>query len=197
MSDVAGALPAATRPLWTRLIFAIDGFVQRQTGVFEFSNAPDCIFRAQLSRLSENILLADGTFGGAGDRIIDLHFWNEQIPVKGAGTGSLAWGCRFNRSFAKSLRMLADFLNGSAELADVNIIRANVTLEMLDRIAERHGFETAGENGVSPASKRVHEFGENILFWLLVLACNPGGMLPRNFWRHRKLFYLSRRTLDC
>ncbi len=196
MSGVAGTLPAVTRPLWTKIIFAIDGCVQRQTGVFEFSDAPDCIFRVQLSRLTENIKLADGTLGRPDDRILDLHFWNEQIPVQGAGS-SLAWGCRFNRSFTKSLRMLADFINNSAELADVTIIRANVTLEMLDRIAERHGFEPIGRFGAAPISKRVHEFGENILFWMLALACNCNGERPKQFWRRRKLLYLSRNILAC
>jgi len=196
MSGVAGTLPAVTRPLWTKLIFAIDGCLQRQTGVFEYSDAPDCIFRAQLNRLSGNILLADGTRGHPGDRIIDLHFWNEQIPVQGAGLSSLAWGCRFNRGFAKSLRMLAEFLENTAELADVTIVRAEINLEMLDRIAERHGFESIGNFAAPPIAKRVHEFGENILFWMLEMACNCNGARPKQFWRHRKLFYLSRRTLD-
>lgn len=197
MSGVAGTLPAVTRPVWTKLIFAIDGCLQRQTGVFEYSAAPDCMFRAQLSRLSENIQLTDGTFGRRGDRIIDLHFWNEQIPVQGAGAGSLAWGCRFQRSFAKSLLMLAEFLQNNAALADVDIIRAEINLEMLDRIAERHGFEPFGGLGEPPTSKRVRQFGENILFWMLALACNSNGERPKQFWRRRKLLYLSRRTLDC
>ena len=54
---------------------------RRQQGVFEYSHKPDCIFRAQLSRLSSDVLLSDGTFGRPGDRVVDLHLWNEQIPV--------------------------------------------------------------------------------------------------------------------
>ena len=197
MSGVVGTLPVTARPLWTKLVFALDGCLQWQAGVFEYSAASDCIFRAQLSRLSENILLADGTFGRQGDRIIDLHFWNEQIPVQVAGGTSLAWGCRFNRSFAKSLLMLAEFLKNNAELADINVIRADVNLEILDRIAERHGFEPVRSSGAPPLWKRIHEFGENILFWLLALACNSGGERPKYFWRRRKLLFLSRRTLEC
>jgi hypothetical protein len=56
-------------------------WLQRWEGVFEYSRKPDCIFRAQLSRLSSDVLLSDGTFGRSGDRVIDLHLWNEQIPV--------------------------------------------------------------------------------------------------------------------
>jgi YkoP-like protein len=196
MSSVVGAAPAITRPLWTKLIFAFDGCLRRRAGVFEYSDAPDCIFRAQLSRIAENVALADGSLGRAGDRVIDLHFWNEQIPVQAPGGNSLAWGCRFNRCFTKSLLALAQFLKSNAELADVKIIRANINLEMLDRIAERHGFEPICNFAAPPTWKHLHEFGENILFWLLTLACNPNGARCRQFWRRRRLLYLSRRALD-
>jgi YkoP-like protein len=195
MSSVVGPAPVITRPLWTRLIFALDGCLQRRAGVFEYSDAHECIFRAQLSRLAGNVALADGSLGRAGDRVIDLHFWNEQIPLQTPGGNSLAWGCRFNRCFAKSLLELAQFLKNNSAFADVKIIRANVNLEMLDRIAKRHGFEPACNFGAPPAWKHLHEFGENILFWLLAIACNPDGRTQ--FWRHRKPLYLSRRTLDC
>jgi hypothetical protein len=193
MSRVVGALPVTARPPWARLVFALDGCLQRQAGVFEYSDEADCVFRAQLSRLSANVLLADGTIGRPGDRIIDLHLWNEHIPVQGAGN-SLAWGTRFYRSMVKSLFLLGQFLKNNVDLADVDIIRANINVETLDRIAERYGFEAIDDASTPPASKRIHEFGENILFWLLALASNDAR--PKRFWRHRKQLYLSRRTLD-
>ena len=98
------------RPLWAEFIFALDSWLRRRQGVFEYSHKADCIFRAQLSRLSNNVLLSDETFGRPGDRVIDLHFWNEQIPVPPIEGYTLAWGCRFNRSVAESLRGLAQFL---------------------------------------------------------------------------------------
>ena len=109
-----------TRPLWAEFIFALDTW---------------------LRRLTSDVLLSDGTFGRSGDRVIDLHFWNEQIPVKPAAGYSLAWGCRFNRSVAKSLRGLAQFLMSKPQLSDINIIRAITNLDSLQRIAARHGFE--------------------------------------------------------
>src|SRR4029077_18662221 len=83
---------------------------ERRGGVFEYSDKSDCIFRVQLSRLPSDVLLSDGTFGHVGDRVIDLHFWNEQIPVPPRAGYSLAWACAFNRSIEESLRGLAEFL---------------------------------------------------------------------------------------
>ena len=188
-----GALPVTRRPLWARLIFALDAYLRQQAGVFEYSDATDCVFRVHVGRLSENVLLADGTVGRIGDRVIDLHFWNERIPIQLTARNSLAWGCRFNRCVDKSLRALAQFLKSKIELADVNIIRANTNLRVLDRIAERHGFEAV----VLTRSNRtrLRRLGENILFWFLALACGACTVQPKYFWRSRKLLYLSRRAL--
>ena len=106
-------------------------------------------------------------------------------------------GMPFNRSFAKSLGKLARFLMNKPELSDIYIIRANINLDPLHRIAARHGFETIRDPVRPLPWERVHRFGENILYWLLTLACNSGRARPNKFWRSRQLMYLSRRVLDC
>jgi len=186
-----------TRPLWAEFIFALDSWLRRREGVFEYSQRPDCILRAQLSRLSSDVLLSDGAFGHAGDRVIDLHLWNEQIPVIPLAGYSLAWGCRFNRSLAKSLRGLAQFLTSRPQLSDINIIRAVTNLDLLHRIAARHGFETVRDPVRLSPWEHAHRFGQNILYWLLTLACHSGRTRPRRFSRSRQVIYLSRRVLDC
>jgi hypothetical protein len=126
--------------------------------------------------------------------VIDLHFWNEQIPVTLVAGHSLAWGCRFNRSFAESLRRLARFLMNEPGLSDIYIIRANINLDPLQRIAARHGFEAICDPVRLLPWECVHR---NILYWLLTLACNSVRARPNKFWRSRQLMYLSRRVLDC
>ena len=186
-----------TRPLWAEFIFALDSWLRRREGVFEYSQKTDCIFRAQFSRFSSDVLLSDGTIGRSGDRVIDLHLWNEQIPVAPMAGYSLAWGCRFNRSLAKSLRGLAQFLTSRPQLSDINIIRAVTNLDSLHRIAARHGFEVI-RDPVNPSPwERVHRFGQNILSGLLTLACHSGRMWLSKFSRSRQVIYLSRRALDC
>lgn len=186
-----------TRPLWAELVFALDRWLRRREGVFEYCHQPDCILRAQLSRLSSDVLLSDGTFGRAGDRVIDLHFWNEHIPVKPVAGYSLAWGCGFNRSVAKSLRGLVQFLMSKPQLSDINIIRAITNLDSLQRIAARHGFEVIRDTVKLSPWQHMHRFGQNILFGLLTLACHSGRARPRKFSRNRQVIYLARRVLDC
>jgi hypothetical protein len=185
------------RPLWAELVFALDSWLRRREGVFEYSQTQDCILRAQLGRLSSDVLLSDGTFGRAGDRVIDLHLWNEQIPVKPIAGYSLAWGRRFNRSLVKSLRVLAQFLMSKPQFSDINIIRAITNLDPLHRIATRHGFEVIRDPVKLSPWEHVHRFGQNILYWLLTLACHSGRTRLRKFSRSRQVIYLSRRVLDC
>ena len=93
---------AANRPkqqLLTALIFCVDRW---------YTHKPNCIFRAQLQRLHTEVVLSDGTLGRVGDRVIDLHFWNEQIPTIPAEGPSLAWGHQVSTSFGESLREFAD-----------------------------------------------------------------------------------------
>src|SRR6516165_4323691 len=165
-----------TRPLWAEFIFALDTW---------------------LRRLTSDVLLSDGTFGRSGDRVIDLHFWNEQIPVKPAAGYSLAWGCRFNRSVARSLRGLAQFLMSKPQLSDINIIRAITNLDSLQRIAASHGFEVVRDTAKLSPWQHMHRFGQNILFGLLTLACHSGRARPRKFSRNRQVIYLARGVLDC
>jgi hypothetical protein len=164
--------------------------------VFEYSDKSDCIFRIQLSRLSSDVRLSDGTCSHVGDRVIDLHFWNEQIPALPIAGYSLAWGCAFNRSIRESLRGLAQFLMRKPELSDIRIIRANIHLQPLERLAARHGFEAISHPMKVSTWERMRQFGENILVFLLMLACNPRGVRLKDFWRRRQLLYLSRRVCD-
>jgi hypothetical protein len=78
---------------------------------------------------------------------------------------------------------------------DVNIIRASMNLDSLHRIAARHGFEAILDPEGFSLWEGVHRFGENILYWLLTLACNSGRLRPNKFWRRRQLIYLSREVL--
>jgi len=183
-------------PFWAKLILALDSWLRWRQGVFEYSHKPDCIFRAQISRLYGAVLLSDGTFGRPGDRVIDLHFWNEHIPFTPLAGRSLAWGCRFNRIMADSFRELDRFLMSKPDLFDISIIRADVNLDLLPRIVARHGFECIFDPVKLSPWECVHQFGENILYWLLTLACNSGRAGPNKFRRKRQLMYLSRRILE-
>jgi hypothetical protein len=59
----------------------LDRWLQRLQGIFEYSHKPDCFFRISFNRLRTEVVLSDGTVGRPGDQVVELHLWNERIPV--------------------------------------------------------------------------------------------------------------------
>jgi hypothetical protein len=192
--------PGPARP--ADLVLRLDAWLRRRQGIFEFSADPGCILRAQVTRLEGAVVLADGTAGRPGDRVLHIHLWNEHVPPIPAGGPSLSWGRQFSRAFAGSLGELARFLARCPELADVAIVRADMSIgstaqdRALYRIVSRHGFEIIPDPGPPSRARQARWFGENILFWLLTVACNPAAARADKFWRSRTPIYLPRRALE-
>jgi len=190
------------RPRVAELILTVDGWLRRHLGVFEYSERHDCFLRAQVALLRSRVVLSDGTVGDLGERVIHLHFWNEHVPPIPSQGPSLAWARRFNRCFIQSLRDLARFLADNPQFADIAIIRANMSIgskaqsDRLRRITARHGFEVIADGLERSYSEYARWFGEDILYWLLTIACNPSAARLSKFWRNRTSIYLSRKILE-
>jgi len=89
------------------LIFGLDGLLRRWQSVIEYTHDPTCILRIKFGRLDQDFVLSDGTAGHAGERFIDLHLWNEQIPAMPKEGASIAWAREMSLCFQHSLRQLA------------------------------------------------------------------------------------------
>ncbi|HEX5507671.1 MAG TPA: hypothetical protein VFX37_04130 [Pseudolabrys sp.] len=188
---------------WIRaLVTAVDDRLRLHYGVKEFSRSPDCIFRIQVVTAKTDITLTDGTRVRANDRIIDLHWWNEQIPLMPRSGPTLAWARQMHRALDTSLRELATLLKQRRDLDDVAVIRANIKIggagqrDQLARISARYGFERIPQRPMPRSlGKFLHRFGENILMSMMVLARNAAAFRFGGVWRDCTVAYLSRRSL--
>ena len=182
-----------------RLIFRIDDHLRARQGVVEFTGHPRAIFRLRVRALDQDVVLVDGTRAGAGERIADLHLWNEQLPILRGD--SLAWARQMNRCLDLSLRELARHLAGRGDLDDVAAIRADMgfgtadQLRQLARIAGRYGFEAVADRRELSKGRRLHRLGENVLISLMVLARNGEALRPDTLARSRVQVFLSRHAL--
>ncbi|MFZ0607081.1 MAG: hypothetical protein WAM75_05305 [Xanthobacteraceae bacterium] len=183
-------------------VTALDDRLRLRYGVFEYTHRSDCLFRIQLARNEDDVILSDGVSVRSGARIINLHVWNEQFPAFPPQGPTLAWACRLNRAFDASLRELAVFLQSRPALDDVVAICGNMTFEpscrnaQLTQFAGRLGFETVAVRRTRSIGQQVHRFGENILISMMVLARNAGALRADTLWRDRTLVFLSRRKLQ-
>jgi hypothetical protein len=158
-------------------VFALDRRIRRQIGVYEYTLHPQCLFRLQVVRTEDPLLLEDGTFVGPGGRVLVLHLWNEQIPVIARTGPTLAWARKVDRAMDISLRELACYLAAQPHLRDIAAICGNMPVigstqaQRLARILARYGFEAA----VDSTDRRglLHRFGDGVLVLMLVWAANP------------------------
>jgi hypothetical protein len=188
-------------PWLEAMVAALDDRLRLRHGVIEYSNSPDCLFRIQLVVSNENYVLSDGTCIRHGDRVANLHVWNEQFPCFAGKGPTLAWARRVNRAFEFSLRELAGFLDDRRDLDDVVAICANMSLEpqerstQLVRFVGRFGFERIAAASLRSLRKQMHWFGENVLISMIVLARNAAALRTDTLRRDRTLVFLSRREL--
>jgi hypothetical protein len=188
-------------PWLETMLAALDDCLRLRHGVIEYTNSPECLFRIQLAASAARYVLADGTCVRPGDRIANLHVWNEQFPCFAARGPTLAWAHRVNHAFEVSLRELARFLDDRPELHDVCAICANMTFEPAERSAQlvrfvgRFGFERITAASPRSVRQQIHWLGENILISMRVLARNAAALRPDTLRRDRILVFLSRREL--
>lgn len=201
MTDLPLAVRLPSR--WLAIVvLGLDGWLRRLEAVKEYTSDPRCIFRIQIDRLDHTLTLSDGTPLRAGERIINLHLWNEQMPRFGVNAASVAWASRLMRCVEISLRQLCQFLAVTAELSDVVAICADMTFgtkretAQLIVIAGRFGFQAVQTRPRSSIAQRAFRVGENILIALLILVHHAEAFRRDSLWRDRTRVVLPRSTLE-
>lgn len=180
----------------------IDDRLRRRHHVFEFSNEPRCVFRMQVAEARQTVVFADGAAVRNGEKLINLHVWNENIPAIPPEGPTFAWGRRLGRAMDFSLRQLAAFLASHPEFDGVTAIRADMavstasTTEQLLRLMQHFGFEIVPDQEAVSWRQRLHRRGENILGLLLLIAVNPAAARLSVLSRVRSQVLLSREGFD-
>ena len=188
----------------------IDDGIRRRNHVCEFSNDPRCVLRMRIAEARRDTVLVDGAAVRSGDKLIDIHLWNEQVPLIPREGPTLAWGRRLGMAMDLSFRQLAAFMAHHPELDGVTAIRAILavsttgTTTQLLRIMQHYGFEIVPDDEPVSWRQRLYQWGENILGLLLLLAVNPAVARISVLSRVRSQVLLSRQafdrrygTLDC
>jgi hypothetical protein len=180
----------------------IDDRIRRRRHVCEFSNDPRCVLRMQVAEARRDIVLADGALVRSGDKLIDIHLWNEHVPVIARDGPTFAWGRRLGMAMDLSFRQLAAFLAHHPELDGVTAIRGTMAVATarsttpLLRIMQHYGFEIVPDHEPVSWRQALYVRGENILGLLLLLAVNPAVARMSVLSRVRSQVLLSRQAFD-
>src|SRR5437764_954065 len=182
-----------------QLVFGLDTLLRRWYAITEYSTNALCIFRIQLVEIERPVRLADGTLARPGDRIIDLHLWNEHLPRLSNQGASVGWALQMRRGLDVSLRELARYLTIEHEFRDVRLLRGNIKFcvaeqcDQMARLCRRLGFEVSETDEPGTLIEQIHRFGQNVLISLMVLALNGVAIRADTLRRRDLKVYLSRK----
>lgn len=181
-----------------RLIGGLDDHLSRKQGVRRFSEDESCLLRYAPIRSLHEIRLSDGTEVSRGDFVLDIHCWNDRVPLMVRSGPDLAWAQDTAKRFKQSLRLLARAMATEPELAAAKACRAQVNFvgqgrsnASVSRIIRRMGFEDVDE-GSESLSTRVHRGLENLLIAALVWTHNPDALRRDKILRERRPVWASR-----
>ncbi len=180
---------------------AIDLVLLRYYGIFTFSDDPKCILRLSRGACHEAFVLKDGTHIAAGDPVLEVHLWNEQMPPLPAEGGTLMWGLAVTRRLHRSLRELAEFLARERELQSFCVLHGEAGFFQVDEFPQLRAFvEPLGFDfraGQAPGWRIWKpEFWENLYSWWLMWTFSPGSLRGKHFSRMARCdFWISRATL--
>lgn len=176
----------------------LDLIIRRLTGVVEYSDDPQCIFRVQIASAPHPIALSDGTHIPAGAPILFLHLWNEHIPPIAPAGPDLAWALETERRLRRSLRQLAKWMADNPNCAPVQAIGGITILispagqDGSEHLLRRLGFEIFPWH--HPLG-RFAEFWENLYTWALMWTFNPASLRGRRLLElQRREFWASRQA---
>ncbi len=182
-----------------RCVRGVDRALRRAMAIREFCGKPTCIFRMAERSSTKCVLLADGTEIYPGDRVGELHLWNENIQRTLTTAVGLGVGTRFRIAFLESLRDLASHAATDQQMMDVKAFRAQVCWLWrsrrgnLEAIIRQCGFTIVSTDRMWVG--RVHDTFENLLIYSLVWSFNPKSLRRRRLTPLRLQLWISREEL--
>jgi ceramide glucosyltransferase len=188
--------------LLERGIRSLDVLLRRVHHVYEFSNDEECLLRLAISVSDRDLTLSDGTRVRQGERIGEIHLWNEHIPLMPKDGPDLAWGLTFQRRARRSLRELAAYIQSEPQFQGIQAFRGETSfasrdlMELMAGMAERWGFEVVNPDHSDGFWQRFADFWRNVYVVGLIWAFNPGSLKSKNLWGlKRGQLWISRGVL--
>ena len=184
-----------------RAVRSVDSLLRQRQGIHEFTGDEACIFRISVETAGRAVTLSDGTDVREGDLVLQLHLWNEHLPVMPSQGPSTAWANLMKRRMRQSLQAIARYLEGEPQLDAVRALHGAPpfgsrlgALQMV-RTAQRFGFDVLDPDMPLEWRDRIHAVFDSMLLWGLTYAFNPAGLKAKSLLRYRYRLWISRRKL--
>src|SRR5262249_10562964 len=131
--------------------------LRRGIGIVEFDTGADVLVCIGPRRAEREMRLSDGTTFRPGDRVLELHLWNEHLLTLPPRGPTLRRAVAARRQVMGSLCRLATHLQSAPDLGEVKALcikpafASGNLARNLNWLATKHGFESVADHR-NPAS---------------------------------------------
>jgi len=174
--------------------------LRRRQGIVEFTDDLECVFRISETRAKCARTLSDRVSIVAGQPILQIHYWHEQLPAIPKDDASAAWANIFKNRLRYSCELIADELEVNPRWGLIGAIHAEPAFayrsgrtRKITRTWELLGFDVVNWDGGKRISTLIHGVFDSVLVWALVWAFNPSGLKSHGLWHGRAQIWMSRR----
>jgi hypothetical protein len=178
---------------------ALDRALRSILGIVEFCEREDCILRLALRRAMTDIRLPEEIELKYSDEVVELHFWNENLPALRDPGSSLGWAVRFRTQMHLSLKLLAAHAVTDPKVRKAKAFYTRVVLRLDGRLHKC--AVVAADYGLSmmkpprPAIQRIHDTLEHLLLRALIWVFHPGRSMRHTAPLERVFWWISREDL--
>jgi len=185
-----------------KIVRKIDAILRDFYNIFDYCDDEDCMLRMSLTDSERDITLSDGTHIAKGEKIAELHFWNEHMPQMPKSGPDMAWALAFRRKIIHSLKNLSNYIETNSELSDIQAFFGDPPFSgqesmkpMMDMV-KRWGFDVVEKDAPQGIWERFVAFWEKVYTLMLVWVYNPGSLKNNDAWvRNRDELWISRNLL--
>lgn len=185
----------------SRAVRGVDSLLRQRLGIQEFTEDEDCVFRVAVAVAPRSVLLSDGVAVHEGDPVLQLHLWNEHLPLMPSVGPTPAWANLMKRRLRHSLMRVAVYMEHERQLQPVVALHgeppfgSRLGAPQMVRTAQRFGFDVIEPTAQPDMRDRIHELFDSMLLWGLTWAFNPAGARKKTLLRHRYQLWISRAKL--
>jgi len=180
----------------TWAVRGVDAILRLRQGIEEYTDDRNCIFRISMETAVGAAILSDGAAIRPGDPLVQIHYWNEHMPVLPDNGGLTGWASLFRHRIAHSLTLLNAYLDTELRFRGVAGIHGLPTFPArpgplaLSRTCEHLGFDVMPlEDGA------IHAWLDSLLISGLIWTFNPASLRNHGLTRGRIQIWMSRATL--
>ena len=183
-----------------RFIMFLDSLLRRAYRIREISPTENGLLRIGPGRARQGLTLSDGTVVKPGDLLIELHLWNERLPLR-ASWPDVRWGIAVLRLLRRSLSLLAEEVQRNPGWSTVSALHGEMVFmdadaDVAEQVVRHLGFDWIVPPAPTTFAGRFGRFWQNVYAWWLMWAFNPATLRKK---RRQNLArghaWMSRRTL--